>query len=158
MDTNQTHLNYKQREDGMIYFAGAYRSYASVMEQKGDPNRIEWFNGWEGYLKDVTTKKRRNLNKPYLVYVLHDPRKPGWSKVGIAARDGNRIFQYLTSDPYREIKAVKTWEFSNREKASNIEKVIGNILSEEKNYEWYSLDVDDLVSMVEMAVEDYGES
>ena len=144
---HKTKFNNTQREDGNIFWRGSWRVYTSFIEMGGKRENIVWYNNWEGYLENKPTRKKKDYSKPALLYVVIDPRKPEWSKIGVAVKDGNRLGQYLASDPYREIRPVKLWEFNNSIEARNLETKIKQKYND-RSYEWFNVNHDILIERI----------
>ena len=133
----------------MVNYKQAWRTVPGYIKAGGNPSNIQWYNGEVGYKADVQPKKY-STNVYSQLYILHDLRKPGWSKLGLAAYGGNRIGQYLTSDPYRDIKPWITWTMLKTE-ATAVEKYLKKTLV--RSYEWFNMEPHQLAEFVSEEIE-----
>lgn len=83
------------------------------------------------------------------VYIVTNKAWEGWIKVGMAIDAEDRCNQYQTSSPFRDYTLQYKKFFTDRRKAEQIAHSLCNKKAEEREGEWFKLDIPTAIACIE---------
>ena len=86
------------------------------------------------------------------VYIITNKAWEGWIKVGMAIDSEDRCNQYQTSSPFRDYTLQYKKFFTDRRKAEQIAHSLCNKKAQDRNGEWFKLDIPTAISCIEKII------
>ena len=89
------------------------------------------------------------------VYIIRNPAWEGWYKIGMAVDADDRVLSYQTSSPHRDFEVVYKVKVNNRREAEKKAHREGERLAEKYNSEWFYIDTDEAIGILNKIKEEY---
>jgi len=132
---------YKNRNTNRMFVNGKYIPQSHPLYKPGN------YKTFEDAAFDALSKYTSSTEGQ--VYIITNKAWAGWIKVGMAIDSEDRCNQYQTSSPFRDYNLEYKKFFTDRRKAEQIAHALCNKKAQDRNGEWFKLDISTAVACIE---------
>ena len=135
---------YKNRNTNRMFVNGKYIPQSHPLYKPGN------YKTFEDAAFDALSKYTSSTEGQ--VYIITNKAWEGWIKVGMAIDSEDRCNQYQTSSPFRDYNLEYKKFFTDRRKAEQIAHSLCNKKAQDRNGEWFKLDIPTAISCIEKII------
>ena len=132
---------YKNRNTNRMFVNGKYIPQSHPLYKPGN------YKTFEDAAFDALSKYTSSTEGQ--VYIITNKAWKGWIKVGMAIDSEDRCNQYQTSSPFRDYTLEYKKFFTDRRKAEQVAHSLCNKKAQDRNGEWFKLDIPTAISCIE---------
>ena len=129
----------KERNSSRMYVDGKYIPKSHRLHKPGKYKTFE--DAWSHKELDQVTDGQ--------VYIITNPAWPEWIKIGMAVDATDRLRSLQTGSPFRDFNVDHTITVKDKRQAENSAHRICEMLSEERNGEWFRMPADQAIEVLE---------
>jgi len=140
-------VNHNMTDDGLIFWAGKYRTLEGYLQQGGSLDKIKYSTPHVSTINTVVTNLY-NQQKSGYVYAIENKAWKGWVKIGMAVDAEDRLKGYQTSSPHRDYELLHKEFFHNRRRAESKAHIQARKIADKYNSEWFKISKDKVVNII----------